>query len=94
MDVIYPISNDAYNYLEKRYKYYVHGKMKIQRLGAEDGKESSVSKSHVLRLVSCSWLKTRKTCWAYSKSIGVLEVPVEWTHYGDGEEKGKIAGNG
>lgn len=90
MDVIYPISNDAYDYLEARYKCYVHGKMQIQRLGTEDGIECQVNKSQVLRLVSCSWLRPVKRVGLIVKALEALEIPIEWTHYGDGEEMEKL----
>lgn len=90
MDMIYPISDDAYHYLEKRYKSYVHGNMIIQRLGTEDKNVCLASKTHVLRLVSCSWLRPVKRVDLIIKALSTLDFPVEWTHYGDGEDMDKL----
>lgn len=90
IDAIYPISNDSYDYLEEKYKCFVHGKMQIQRLGTEDGRECCVKKNQVLRLVSCSWLRPVKRVGLIVKALISLKIPVEWTHYGDGEEMEKL----
>lgn len=86
LDKIYVISNDAKEYLEKMYLDYVKGKIEVHRLGTEDYGHSEVCKSRILRIVSCSWLRPVKRVSLILDALDLLQIPIEWTHYGDGEE--------
>lgn len=86
LDKIYVISNDAKEYLELMYPGFVKGKIEIQRLGTEDYGQNEVYKSRILRIVSCSWLRPVKRVSLILDALNSLQIPIEWTHYGDGEE--------
>lgn len=88
MDEIYPISVNAYQYLAD--KYGLKDKLNIERLGTEDYGYLSVSRSKSLRIVSCSWLRPVKRVHLILEALKLLDVPIEWTHYGDGEEYHKL----
>lgn len=88
MDEIYPISVNAYQYLAN--KYGLKDKLNIERLGTEDCGFLSVSKSKSLRIVSCSWLRPVKRIHLIMEALKLLDIPIEWTHYGDGEEYQKL----
>lgn len=88
MNSIYPISINAFRYLTE--KYHIEAKMEIERLGTEDYGFLPVSKTNVLKIVSCSWLRPVKRVGLILKALKMLEFPIEWIHYGDGEEYLKL----
>lgn len=84
IDKIYSISNDAINYLTSRYPEYSQ-KYQLSRLGTVDYGFLLHEKTDVLKIVSCSWLRPVKRVDLIMDAIENLDIPVEWTHFGDGE---------
>lgn len=94
MDNIYAISNDAKNYLEAKYPLYTANKITVSRLGTFDhGINISTKSSSLLRIVSCSWLRPVKRVHLILEALSTLKIPVEWTHFGDGEEMEQLKHN-
>lgn len=84
---IYAISDDAKTYLEKKYSQFVSQKIQISRLGTFDhGINISPKEINILRLVSCSWLRPVKRVHLIFEALNEINIPIEWTHFGDGEE--------
>ena len=88
VDKIYAISNDAKFHLEKSYPQLCKNKIQIQRLGTDEHGVIEVKKTNILRIVSCSWLRPVKRIPIIFEALDSLNIPIEWTHYGDGEEMG------
>lgn len=88
LDEIFAISNDAKFYLETVYHSAVSGKIQISRLGTKDyGQNLNITRSKTLKVVSCSWLRPVKRVSLILDALDSLSYAIEWTHYGDGEEK-------
>lgn len=84
---IYAISDDAKIYLEKKYPKLTSQKIQISRLGTFDhGINISPKQTNMIKLVSCSWLRPVKRVHLIFEALDELNIPIEWTHFGDGEE--------
>lgn len=90
LDKIFAISSDAKTYLENKYPKYVYNKIAVSRLGTFDYGINIANKNQVLKVVSCSWLRTIKRVDLIFKALDSLDVPIKWIHYGDGEEMSNI----
>lgn len=91
LDIIFSISDDAKNYLENKYWGLVKEKIIISRLGTFDRGINISPKDNVLKVVSCSWLRPVKRVDLLFKALDTLvDLKIEWIHYGDGEEMQKI----
>lgn len=88
-DQIHSISDDGINYLIKNYNIQ-REKLIISRLGSIDRGVKIFPKTDILHLVSCSWLRPVKRVSSIVEAISDLPFRLDWTHYGDGEEFGKI----
>lgn len=86
IDKIFSISIDAKQYLEKKYFPFVKNKISISRLGTFDHGVNILNKDGVLRVLSCSWLRPVKRVNLIFQALDKLDIPIEWTHYGDGED--------
>lgn len=90
IDKIFTISTDAKKYLEYKYLKIVMNKICISRLGTFDHGVNIVDKDNILRVVSCSWLRPIKRVHLIFEALDNLDIPILWTHYGDGEEMDKL----
>lgn len=93
LDQTYSISENGYKYLLNKY-LDIENKISVQRLGIKpkiSEKEINWNKnSEVLRVVSCSYLKPVKRIHLLAEALKHCHFPVEWTHIGDGPERGRI----
>lgn len=89
VDHIYSISDDGVHYLKNHY-FLPSDKISIQRLGTFDRGIHISPKCKTLKLVSCSWLRPVKRVDLISQALASITVPIEWTHFGSGEEMEKI----
>lgn len=88
---IYAISIDAKIYLEKKYPLLTQNKIRVSRLGTFNyGINISEKEENILRIVSCSWLRPVKRVHLIFDALNNLNIPIEWTHFGDGEEMSKL----
>lgn len=85
LDLIYPISQDATDYIKTNYDIN-ESKLKISRLGTEDKGLKISPKEKSLKILSCSWMRAVKRNKLILNSIKELDFDVEWTHIGDGDE--------
>ena len=84
LDYVLPISDDGKNYLKNHYSL-PESKIELMRLGTSDYGLANYNKSHVFRVVSCSWMRPVKRLDLLFDSLQLLDFEVEWTHIGDGE---------
>lgn len=87
---IYAISDDAKIYLEKKYPKLTSQKIQISRLGTFDHGINISPKKNTIKLVSCSWLRPVKRVHLIFEALDELNIPIEWTHFGDGEEMSNL----
>ncbi len=77
------VSAFGLKYLSEKY-VNISGKIVLQRLGTADYGTSPLEGPSFLRIVSCSTVDENKQVLELAGVIGRLELPVEWTHIGDG----------
>ncbi|HJV16871.1 MAG TPA: glycosyltransferase [Bacillales bacterium] len=87
----YSISANGKEYLTKLHQL-PEGKITISRLGTKNEHpfQALIGSSHSLRIISCSYLKPVKRIHLLVEALKKVGVIVEWTHIGDGPERGKI----
>ncbi|PLT35729.1 glycosyltransferase [Bacillus sp. V5-8f] len=93
LDKTYPISENGLRYLANKHPG-TENKLSVQRLGTKrkvDFEQINWKKqSDALRVVSCSYLKPVKRIHLLAEALKHCHFPVEWTHIGDGPERGRI----
>lgn len=86
---ILPISDDGKKYLINKYglsEKDIH----VMRLGTFDKGERYSPKEMTLKIISCSWIRPVKRINLIIEALKNVNIPVEWTHYGDGDDFEKI----
>ena len=80
-----PIAENGKEYIGERYPFS-EPKLKLMRLGSINatGAVSKPSTDRVLRVVSCSLMAPVKRIHLMLEAVKHLEIPVRWTHVGDG----------
>lgn len=91
IDKIFFISSNGKGYFSDKVKIYDDNKFKVARLGINNTlKIAKASKDEVLRIVSCSFVASVKRINLIIESLSkITEIPIEWTHIGDGDLMGK-----
>ncbi len=91
LDRIVLIAEDGRRYLAEKYPAWAD-RLTVSRLGTEDhGTCPAPAERAPLRLVSCSTLLPQKRVELIVRALGLLtDLPVRWTHYGDGPLRGEI----
>lgn len=90
LDRTYSISENGKDYLGNRYPE-LKEKIGIERLGTINSSSLRVKKkSHLLRIVTCSYLKPVKRLHLLANALKNTKIEIEWTHIGDGPERKKI----
>ncbi|WP_027206296.1 glycosyltransferase [Butyrivibrio fibrisolvens] len=84
-DLLCPISDDGKKYLMDSYNVS-ENKILVQRLGTVDHGTNISVKGNVFQIVSCSWMRKVKRLDMLIDALSMADFPIEWTHYGDGEE--------
>lgn len=72
-----------------RYPAMAH-KFKLARLATLDHGAGPWAPSATLRVVSCSNLVELKRVPLIAEALGHVQGPVQWTHFGDGPERGAV----
>lgn len=88
-DHILPISDDGKNYLMNNYGLSGE-KISVLRLGTFDKGERYSPKENSLKVISCSWIRPIKRINLIVDSLKNINIPIEWTHFGDGDDFEKI----
>lgn len=78
-----PCSETGLNHLKLRYPK-VDSNIIVSRLGVVKDGVVKMSSDNTLRIVSCSFLNKAKRVYLIAKSLKLLNIPIEWTHIGDG----------
>lgn len=86
------VSEHGKKYLSSKYPYWA-AKYKLARIGVGYEGTNQPSGDHILRTVTCSSLTPVKRLDLLIAALKFLEVPVEWTHIGDGPLKEELLAN-
>ena len=70
----------------RRYNFLDQSKIEISRLGTFDHGIKIQKRNNVFHVFSCSWLRPVKRVDMIFYALDSLPVPIEWTHYGDGQQ--------
>lgn len=89
LNYVYPISNDAKQYLIENYNLSFE-KSIVSRLGTFDNGVNISPKRNVLKIISCSWMRKVKRLDLICKALELVDFDIEWTHIGSGEEESRI----
>ncbi len=79
------ISQNGINYLSGKYPEH-REKYRLLRLGTLNDHVVDYSRDGVLRVVSCARLIPLKRVPLIGQALMLLDIPVIWTHLGDGDE--------
>jgi glycosyltransferase involved in cell wall biosynthesis len=77
------VSAHGVKYLRSKYERFP-GEIVLQRLGTTDFGQSSWESAPDFRIVSCSTVDENKQVLRLAGVIDKLNLPIEWTHIGDG----------
>ena len=88
-DRAFVASQAGVDYLLKQYPGHQE-KFHLARLGTRDHGPAPWSSATVLRVMSCSNLVPLKRVDLLVEALQQVKSPVEWTHVGDGPERGQI----
>ena len=90
-DACYTISNHGKNYLNQLTRNTFHQKIKLSHLGTFNisGINTTIT-NNIIHLVSCSSLISLKRVGLIVETLSTLDIPIEWTHLGDGILKTEI----
>ena len=89
IDSVFPISQHGFDYLQRKYKE-IEPPAKVARLGVKDpGFSTSGSRDGVIRIASCSTLKTVKRVGLLIAGLSEFsrlypDCRIEWNHLGSG----------
>ncbi|SDL28520.1 Glycosyltransferase involved in cell wall bisynthesis [Clostridium cochlearium] len=85
MNIIFSISVNGKNYLEKNYPK-IRKNIIVSRLGTNDYDIREVGLNRkTLKIVSCSWISPVKRVERIVNTLSqIKDINISWTHYGDG----------
>lgn len=84
------VSDDGRKYLEKKFSD-LRDKLEVSRLGVPDRGMSRPSEDKVLRIVTCSNIYKVKRVDLFARALSkIRDIPIHWTHFGDGPQDMKI----
>ncbi|MFZ1689161.1 MAG: glycosyltransferase [Flavobacteriales bacterium] len=86
---LHPISQDGVNAMCKAYPAHAE-KFRLSYLATVDHGAGPWAATDVLRIVSCSNLVELKRVHLIAEALCRCNVPVQWTHFGDGAERAKV----
>lgn len=88
-DRILVASQDGLNDLVKRYPH-ARDRFSLAHLGTRDHGLGPWAPAKELHIVSCSNLVELKRVQLIAEALHLLDIPVRWTHFGDGPERGRV----
>lgn len=86
VDRIYCASRSGLEHLHSRFPER-SDLFKLSRLGTTDHGQGPFDPTGPLKIVSCSFLIPRKRVLLLVEALSLVKCPVEWTHFGGGEEE-------
>lgn len=89
LDRVYCIAQHGARYLAGRFPEAAQ-KVMLSRLGTADHGMAPWAPADRLRVVSCSNLIPLKRVHLIAEALRSVQVPVEWTHFGDGPERARV----
>ena len=91
VDCIFPICKNGEEYLEKRYKEELYGKINMLYLGTYENGLAHTGESEKLKIVSCSNLIPLKRVDLIICALSLIKnTRICWTHFGDGELRDEL----
>lgn len=89
VDGVYPISSYGLQYMKHMFPDY-KGVLKKYHLGVDEHGINPEGDESAFRIVSCSYLIPLKRVHLIIEALAHLNIPVEWTHFGDGKLKNEL----
>lgn len=91
LDVIFCISDDGKNYLERMYPNFKKNIL-VSKLGTVDyGFKEALDNMRPLKIASCAWVSPVKRIHRIVEALALInEIQIEWTHFGGGDLASKI----
>lgn len=86
---LFVTSRTGINYLNNRYPKHPHV-FEYSPLGTDDHGLAPWSPSPVLRIVSVANIIPIKRVHLLAEALRLVNIPVEWTHFGDGPERADL----
>lgn len=83
-NIVFPISQDGYEYLDLRYNKTIRNKLRLSYLGTEDYGQNKKEDGGPFRIISCSNIIEIKRIDKIIEALSILDRDYEWTHFGDG----------
>ena len=90
-DIVFPISEDAKQYLNALYRNKYDHKMEVARIGSiRDFDSLYTGDNEKILLVSCSNMIPVKRVSLIAEALQKTDLNIEWYHFGDGETRSKV----
>jgi len=89
VDRVFMISKAGLGHMRTRFPEAVE-KFSISYLATNDHGRGPWSPAEELRIVSCANLIPLKRVYMIAEALKTLDIPVRWTHFGDGAERARI----
>lgn len=90
-DLVFPISEDARQYLNTLYQNKYDHKMEVARIGSiRDFDTLYTGNNEKILLVSCSNMIPVKRVTLIAEALQNTDLNIEWYHFGDGETRSKV----
>lgn len=88
LDMVISCSNVGLNYIHENWDSTEFGNVAVSYLGTRSVDQRNSYSSETIRLVSCSYVVPVKRVTRIAEALALLnDIPVEWIHFGDGEER-------
>jgi glycosyltransferase involved in cell wall biosynthesis len=85
VEALFCVSQAGIDHMRAKHPRF-NKKYELSRLGTSDHGVARASTDGVLRVVSCGYVIPRKRFWSIAEALTLAEIPVHWTHFGDGPE--------
>jgi glycosyltransferase involved in cell wall biosynthesis len=88
-DHLHVIAEAGLKYMLERFPH-ARGKFSLSYLATRDHGAGPWAPAEELRIVSCSNLVALKRVHLIAEALAMVDIPVHWTHFGDGPERGRV----
>ncbi|HEY0978075.1 MAG TPA: glycosyltransferase [Flavobacteriales bacterium] len=87
---IFCVARAGLEHVQARYPEAA-AKFRLSHMATDDHGPAPWRPDPVLRIISCSNLVPLKRVHLIAEALQRMEIPVEWTHFGDGPERARVA---
>ncbi|MCB9170785.1 MAG: glycosyltransferase [Flavobacteriales bacterium] len=89
VDRVFAVSGSGLEHLRARHPRYME-KFALRHLGTTDHGPGPWAPPDPLHIASCAHLIPRKRLLLWARVLEQVRIPVRWTHFGDGVERGAL----